>query len=73
MREISNWQKNLLTLSSSFRDYERLSFQSREDSTVYDSNAEDFEEIRTKVKEVSQAVRAEDEKRNLQTLLPTKS
>ena len=73
MREISNWQKNLLTLSSSFRDYERLSFQSREDSTVYDSNAEDFEEIRTKVKEVSRAVRAEDEKRKLQTLLPTKS
>ena len=73
MREISNWQRNLLTLCSSFRDYEKLSLQWGEDSTVYDGNAEDFEEIRSKVKEVTQAVRAEDEKRNLQTLLPTKS
>ena len=72
MKELSRWQTSLEKLSTSFRDYEKLSKQLGETESEFESNQEDFQSIRNKVKEVSIAVRKEDDRRNLQSLLPTK-
>ena len=74
MRELSNWQKSVQNLSRSFREYERMVQQFGDVSNLeFVSDSEDFENIRIKVKEVSIAVKNEDQRRNLQSLLPTKS
>ena len=72
MKDLSIWQKNLERLSTTFREYEKLSIAAGSD-TNFESDSDDFENIRVKLKEVVLAVKNEDERRNLQTLLPSKA
>ena len=72
MKDLSRWQTSLEKLSASFRSYEKLSKQLGESSEVFETNQDDFENIRNKLKEVSIAVKGEDDRRNLQSLLPAK-
>ena len=74
MRELSNWQKSVERLSKSFRDFEKevQKTGSLSDPSFIEDQGE-FERIRVKVKEVTMAVRNEDQKRNLQSLLPAKT
>ena len=74
MQQLSHWQKSVEGLSKAFRDYETSAQQSgvSQESTFL-SDSEDFEYLRLKVKEVSIAVKEEDQKRNLQTLMPSKT
>ena len=73
MHELSGWQKSVEKLSRQFREYERsIQLAGRESESTFCSDSEDFENIRNKVKEVSLAVKDEDKKRNLQSLLPSK-
>ena len=73
MKELTRWQTSLEKLSGSFRDYEKLSKQLGENSEEFESNHDDFEYIRDKLKEVSMVLRQEDESRNLQSLMPSKA
>ena len=74
MHEINNWQKVVERLSRVFREYERTVQLSGQDSdSTFVSDSEDFENIRNKLKEVVLAVKLEDQERNLQSLLPSKS
>ena len=72
MKELSRWQTSLEKLSASFRSYEKLSKQLGESPEEFENSQEDFENIRNKLKEVSIAVKREDDRRNLQSLLPAK-
>ena len=74
MHKLNSWQKSLEKLSKAFRDYERAiqQFSSEADPNFISDN-EDFESMRIKFKEVMLSVRKEDERRNLQSLLPSKS
>ena len=72
MRKIGDWEKSLVQISSTFREYEKLSKQFNEDASERDSVLNDFIEIRNQVKEVCTAVQFEDIDRNLQTLQPFK-
>ena len=73
MRRMSAWDKSLVTISKTFREYEKLSKQFDEDADDRDAVREDYVEIRNKVKEVGIAVMFEDEDRNLQSLQPSRS
>ena len=74
MHDISNWQRSVEKLSKLFREYERALQQSGKQSSFdFLSDNEDFEQIRNQVKEVTLAVKTEDQSRNLQSLLPLKS
>ena len=74
MHEINNWHKSIERLSKAFRLYEEAARLShRECDPGFLSDAEDFEDIRNKTKEVILAVKTEDSERNLQSLLPIKS
>ena len=73
MRKISEWDKSLIRLSRTFRDYETLSKQYVDNDEELQNDTEDFMDIRNKVKEVTTAVQDEDERRNLQTLEYSKS
>ena len=73
MRKVDNWEKSLITLSKSFRDYEVLSRQYEDNTEEFEQDEQDYIEIRNKLKEVVIAVQSEDEKRNLQTLEHAKS
>ena len=72
MKDLGRWQASLEKLSSSFREYERLCGIVGTPAE-FNSDNDDFEEIRNKVKEVIIAVKEEDTRRNLQTLLPNVS
>ena len=74
MQKLSDWQKGVEKLSKAFREYERaVSKFGDPGSAAFQSDSEDFETLRIKVKEVTIAVKVEDQKRNLQTLMPQKS
>ena len=64
MKDMGRWQTSLEKLSTAFREYENLSIAAGTDSD-FESDLDDFENIRIKVKEVSLAVKHEDQKRNL--------
>ena len=72
MKDLGRWQTSLEKLSSTFREYEKLCTAAGT-SEDFESDSEDFETVRNQVKEVIIAVKAEDSRRNLQTLLPQKS
>ena len=72
MKDLGRWQTSLEKLSTAFREYEKLSL-AMGGVEGFESDSEDFEDVRNKVKEVIIAVKAEDSRRNLQTLLPQKS
>ena len=72
MKDMSRWQTSLEKLSSTFREYEKLNGSVGPLST-FETDSEEFEDIRNRVKEVTLAVKKEDTRRNLQTLLPLKS
>ena len=71
MKDISAWQKSVEKLALGFRDYEKIA-TSVSDQELEDL-LEDFEDARIQVKAVMKAVRSEDDKRNLQTLMPVKT
>ena len=76
MRKLSEWEKSLISISKAFREYEMLAKQYGENQVDLENNTEDYVEIRKKVREVrevSLAVQAEDDRRNLQTLQASKS
>ena len=73
MRKHSDWEKSLVSISKTFREYEMLAKQYGEDIVELESNTEDYLEIRNTVKAVILAVQFEDERRNLQTLQSSKS
>ena len=71
MKDIGTWQKTVKELSKVFREYEKVATSVGDEEL--ETLSEDFEEVRIQVKAVVLAVKSEDEKRNLQTLLPAKS
>ena len=73
MRKISDWDRAIIRLSRTFREYESLCKQFEENSEELETDTEDYLEIRNKLKEVTLAVQAEDDRRNLQTLEYAKS
>ena len=73
MRKIDTWERNLVSLSKSYREYEVLSKQYETDTEELDNDNTDYMDIRNTVKEVISAVQLEDERRNLQTLDHAKS
>ena len=68
MRNIKDWERNILNLSKIFREYEMLSKQYVDNSEELETDTESYLDLRNKVKEVIIAVQHEDERRNLQTL-----
>ena len=73
MRKHSEWEKSLVSISKTFREYEMLAKQYGNNADELDNNTEDYLVIRNKVKEVILAVQHEDDRRNLQTLQSSKS
>ena len=73
MRRMTEWDKSLVRISKTFREYEKLSKQFDEDASDRENCLEDYIEIRNNVKEVGEAVIFEDDDRNLQTLYGSKS
>ena len=71
MKDIGAWQRNVEKLAMGFRDYEKIAASVDDQELEYLS--EDFEEARIQVKATIIAVKTEDEKRNLQTLMPAKT
>ena len=71
MKDIGTWQKSVGKLSQAFREYEKVATGVGDEEL--ETLSEDFEEVRVQVKAVILAVKSEDEKRNLQTLMPAKS
>ena len=71
MKDISEWQKSVEKLAMGFRDYEKIATSMNDQE--FEDLSEDFEEARIKVKAVVKAVKTEDDKRNLQTLMPAKT
>ena len=56
MKDLSRWQTSLEKLSTAFREYEKLSTQLGGDPD-FESNSEDFENVRIEVREVTIAVK----------------
>ena len=73
MRKMADWDKSLVRISKTVREYEKLSKQFDEESGEREAILEDYIEIRNNVKEVGIAVQYEDDDRNLQSLQPSKS
>ena len=75
MQSLSRWEDAVKKLSNAFREYERAHSIYGDSTSVntFQEDSEEFEQLRNKVKEVSIAVRKEDQRRNLQTLMPVKS
>ena len=71
MKDITTWQKSVEKLALGFRDYEKIATSMNDQE--FEDLSEDFEEARIQVKAVMKAVKTEDEKRNLQTLMPVKT
>ena len=73
MRKLADWDRSVIRISRTFREYEMLSKQYRDNSEELEADTEEYLEIRNTVKEVTIAVQSEDEKRNLQTLETAKT
>ena len=73
MRKVGFWEKSLVSLSKTFREYQMLSKQYKNENEELENDVTDYIEIRNKVKEVVLAVQSEDERRNLQTLESAKT
>ena len=73
IRKMADWDKSLVRISKTFREYEKLSKQFNEDATDREAVLDDYIDVRNNVKEVGIAVQFEDDDRNLQTLQPSKS
>ena len=64
MRKQARWEKSIINISKTFREYEMLAKQYGKNHEELDSNTEDYMQIRNIVKEVIAVVQHENDRRN---------